>query len=126
MSPYSTPWWYSREKGKLGDIEAGHMPAEAAYYTASALVDGFSYTRLSLGSRIQAAQFGPTTLIWIPDGKPGNVVVTPKGEAPFVQVDVVGRVKELKGEGNGSVSVAVGDSPVYILSRKTYGELTKF
>jgi hypothetical protein len=122
---FLVPWWYSREKGKLGDIEAGHMPAEAAYYTASALIDGFPYTRLSLGGPTQAAQFGPTTMVWTTNGKHRDVTTTPQGKAPYVQVDVVGRVKELETGADGAVSVTASGSPIYILPRTTYEDLTK-
>ena len=30
------PWQYSRARGDHNDIEAGHMPAEAAYYNFDA------------------------------------------------------------------------------------------
>ena len=120
------PWNYDREKGKLNDIDAGHMPAAAAFYTASALMDGFSYTRLPLGKLTQAAQFGPTTMIWILDAKSEKLQVKPVGKGPFVQVDVVGRVKQLETNEQGLVSVEASDHPIYVLSRTVYDELTRF
>ncbi len=123
---FLVPWWYSRELGKISDIEVGHMPAEAAYYTASALVDGFDYTRLHLGDSVQAAKFGPTIMAWTTADAPREVSLTPEGNAPFVQIDVVGRLKELPSQDKKTVSVTLTQSPVYILSRETYDRLTGF
>ena len=120
------PWRYSREKGEIGDIEAAHLPAEASYYTASALIDGFSYTRLVLGEALQAAQFGPTTMLWTTHDTPQSVTITPRGQAPWIQVDVVGRVTGLAAKADGTVAVTASTSPIYILSLATYAELTRF
>ncbi|MGB8353778.1 MAG: hypothetical protein WCD79_07830 [Chthoniobacteraceae bacterium] len=120
------PWVYSRENGSLGDIEAGHMPAEAAYYTASALIDGFPYKRLDLGSKIQAAQFGETVLVWsTQDSQPVNIPLS--GSGAWVRVDVVGRVSPLSpGDYLKTASIVAGKSPVYLLPRATYERLTAF
>lgn len=119
------PWQYSRARdgglGSIGDIEAGHMPAEAAYYTVSALIDGFPYTRLSLGEGVQAARFGPTTMLWSTAGA-RDVPIPLEGAGPWVVVDVVGRVRPLAG---ANTPLQVTDSPVYVLTRADYGRLTR-
>ncbi|RRK01714.1 hypothetical protein Ga0100230_000020 [Opitutaceae bacterium TAV3] len=130
---FLVPWWYARERGKhlVGDIEAGHMPAEAAYYTASALIDGFgdaAYKRLALGDDVQAAHFGPTIMAWTTDERSREITLRPETSPPFVQVDVVGRVRELtaSGDGDGSVRVTINGSPVYVLAKADYARLTAF
>lgn len=123
---FLVPWWYARERGThlVGDIEAGHMPAEASYYTASALIDGFAYTRLSLGEDVQAARFGPTVMAWTTGGKARTITVRPEGAAPFVKVDVVGRVSQVEAR-DGAVSIEASTSPVYVLSRAAHERLTR-
>jgi hypothetical protein len=131
---FLVPWRYSRGEGRyyVADIEAGHMPAEAAYYTASALIDGFgdaAYTRLRLassGREVQAARFGPTIMAWTADELPREVTLRPEGKAPFVRVDVVGRIQELATTGDGSVRLRIDGSPVYVLARSEYDRLTAF
>ncbi|AHF93798.1 hypothetical protein OPIT5_30170 [Opitutaceae bacterium TAV5] len=127
---FLVPWRYSRGESSyyIMDIEAGHMPAEAAYYTASALIDGFgdaAYKQLDFGPNVQAARFGPTILAWTSDGASREVTLRPETPPPFVRVDVVGRVQTLASPGpDGSVRIPVGDSPVYVLSRADYDRLT--
>lgn len=124
---FLVPWRYSRGENRyyIMDIEAGHMPAEAAFYTASALIDGFAYKRLSLGASIQAAEFGPTTLLWSVQGEK-TVRFTPSAKGPLVRVDVVGRHAEIPRHPDGSVELAVGTSPVFVLSADDYARLTAF
>jgi hypothetical protein len=117
------PWGYEREKAGLWGLEAGHMPAEAAYYTASALIDGFDYHRLDLGSGIEAARFGPTVMLWSEYGEKSATLPVDQ-DTPMVLVDVVGRVENLPVGTNGKVQMTVGSSPVYILSSKDYEDLT--
>ena len=123
---FLVPWWYSRERGSLGDIEAGHMPAEAAYYTASALIDGFPYELVKATSSVQIARFGPTLMAWYTEGPSRSLKLYPVGPGPFVQVDVVGRVKDITADKSGAVEVTVGESPIYVLSRANYDQLTAF
>jgi hypothetical protein len=122
---FLVPWWYSRAQSRMGDIEAAHMPAEASYYTAGALIDGFPYTRLDLGGDIQAARFGPTTMVW--RTSPGGPVSLPLGsEKRWVLVDVVGRVSPLALSAGGKAEIAATDSPVYVLRADDYARLTAF
>ena len=120
------PWAYSRENGSLGDIEVGHMPGEAACYTASALIDGFPYRRLALGEKIQAAQFGETVVVWSTRGSQPVDIPLP-GAGPWVRVDVVGRVSPLSPGGDLKTAAIIAcQSPVYLLPRATYERLTAF
>lgn len=121
---FLVPWWYSRENSSLGDIEAAHMPAEAAYYTAGALIDGFPYAKLALGDSIQAAQFGPTTMLWS-TGAPGAVALKLDTRQFWVVVDVVGRVRKLKVPSNGLASMRLSPSPLYVLTNVNYQNLTR-
>ncbi|MDR1279305.1 MAG: hypothetical protein LBK99_00595 [Opitutaceae bacterium] len=135
---FLVPWWYARTRGKhlVGDIEAGHMPAEAAYYTASALIDGFDYRRIESEKRIQAAHFGPTLMAWTTDtSRPVTFRHRPEGKGlssgPFVLVDVVGRVTNLApdaiaSDGTLALTLTLTDSPVYLLARADYERLTRF
>ncbi|HEY3333520.1 MAG TPA: hypothetical protein VGK19_26040 [Capsulimonadaceae bacterium] len=122
---FLVPWWYSREHSSLGDIETGHMPGEAAYYTASALIDGFPYTRLDVGAGVQAARFGPTTMLWAPSGKQ-PVTLTLAAGKKWVLVDVVGRKTSLAVDAGGKAMVTATTSPVYVLEGGEYARLTGF
>ena len=121
---FLVPWQYSRARGSHSDIETGHMPAEAAYYTASALIDGFPYQRLDLGQNIQAAQFGETMMLWT-TGQPTELRIPIATQEPMVRVDVVGRVHALPTD-NGAVRLQATGSPVYVLKRDLYERLTSF
>lgn len=129
---FLVPWRYSRGENRyyIADIEAGHMPAEAAYYTVSALVDGFPYKRIATDNRIQAARFGPTVMAWTTDTvRPVTLKYHPEGKGPFVLVDVVGRVTDLAPDAfasDGMLALTLTDSPVYLLSRADYERLTRF
>jgi hypothetical protein len=119
------PWEYSRKKGKLNDIETGHMPAESAYYTASALIDGFSYKRLDYGKSVQAAQFGPTLMLWREAGE-SRLVVQLEPKKDYILVDVVGRVSPIELNQKGRADIKITASPVYILLKSDYEKLTAF
>jgi hypothetical protein len=125
---FLVPWWYLRERGTVGDIEVGHMPGEASYYTASALIDGFKdYQRLDFGEDIQAARFGPTIMLWYTGELASSEVrLNLANEKAWVQVDVVGRVSDVLVDSNGDVLLEVTDSPIYVLSRRNYERLTSF
>ncbi len=121
------PWQYSREgkSWRMNDIEAGHMPGEAAYYTAGALIDGFPYARLNVGDKhVQVGRFGETRVLWSTAG-PRSITLPLDGAGPWVAVDVVGRVRELPA-GTGMARLRVTDSPVYVLPRGEYERLTAF
>lgn len=115
---FLVPWWYTRERGSLSDIETGHMPGEAAYYTASALIDGFNqYERLDMGEGVQAARFGPTVLAWT-TGSDREIKLPIDVKDDYVIVDVVGRVSDLK-----SNKMMLSSSPVYVVPKKVYRQL---
>ena len=119
------PWHYGRDDRRLhlNDIGTGHMPGEAAYYTASALIDGFPYSRLGVGGKhVQAAQFGDTRMLWTTAG-PREVSLPLDGADAWLRVDVVGRVRELPTE-NGVARLRLTGSPVYVLPRADYERLT--
>jgi len=99
------------------------MPGEAAYYTASALIDGFDYTRLDMGADIQAARFGETIMLWS-TGAERELKLPLDGKGPWVVVDVVGRVRDVAVGEDGSAPVRLTGSPVYVLTRETYERLT--
>ncbi|MDR3708533.1 MAG: hypothetical protein P4L33_09540 [Capsulimonadaceae bacterium] len=123
---FPTPWRYSRQNGTCSDTEAGHMPAEAAYYTASALIDGFPYKPLaSPNKNIQVGQFGPTTMVWSTD-KPDVVPFQLGKKISWVLVDVVGRCKNLTAGPNGMTQLTVSTSPIYVLPADQYRLLTQF
>ena len=102
------------------------MPGEAAYYTASALLDGFPYARLEIGDEhVQAARFGDTRMLWSTAG-PRRARLALEGIGPWVEVDVVGRVRDLSvGEGN-TAELQLAASPVYVLPKSAYERLTAF
>lgn len=122
---FLVPYYYSRQQSWLNDIEAGHMPAEASYYTASALIDGLPYRRFALGSGVQAARFGPTTMLWS-DGEAKQVALKLDTSKKWVVVDVVGRVAPLAVPPSGKVSLMSTTSPIYVLTKPDYGQLTRF
>ncbi|AHF93748.1 hypothetical protein OPIT5_29770 [Opitutaceae bacterium TAV5] len=129
---FLVPWRYSRGENRyyISDIENGHMPAEAALYTASALIDGFDYKRVVTEKTIQAARFGPTLMVWSTDTtRPATLKYRPGEKGPFVLVDVVGRVTDLSADAfapDGTLTLALTDSPVYLLTRDNYERLTRF
>ncbi|MFZ2657918.1 MAG: glycosyl hydrolase [Victivallales bacterium] len=127
------PFSYSRNtptlEGKIqdaeGDIQAGHQPAEAAYYTASALIDGLPYRKVDCSdSSIQAGYFGDTLMLWT-TGTPVDREIT-IGDGDWLLVDAVGRVTPLQKEASGTVKTHLTTSPAYILDRKSYEKLTAF
>ncbi len=116
------PWTYARGN----DIVTAHMPGEAAYYTVSALIDGFPYTRLDVGDRnVQAAIFGKTRMLWRTRGS-GRVRLPLRGTEPWVIVDVVGRVREFAVDEDGHANLKLTGSPVYVLTKADYERLTAF
>ena len=121
------PWnsIYTGKESAVGDISAAHMPGEASYYTASALIDGFPYTRLDFGPDIQAARFGETRILWT-TGAPCDVQLPLDGPGPWVTVDVIGRVRDLPTDGKGRAQVSLSISPIYVLRKAVYDRLTQF
>lgn len=109
------------------DVSTAHMPGEAAYYTASALIDGFDYTRLDFGKDIQAARFGETIMLWVDTWPaPERELKLPlDGKGPWVVVDVVGRVRDLAVGEDGRATVKADTMPRYVLSRASYERLTE-
>lgn len=101
------------------------MPGEAAYYTASALIDGFDdYQRLDFGANVQAAKFGPTIMMWYTSKDTLPVQLGLTGSDAYVQVDVVGRVTPLEVNAETGVTLTLSDSPIYVLAKDTYEQLT--
>ncbi len=128
------PWSYARQatlntpQGGLtpihNDIEVAHYPAEAALYTASALIDGFPYRRVdSRAKNVQAACFGETLMAWTTEGQAKLAIRLTPGLA-YVGVDVVGRVEELPVAADGSAELTLTTSPIYVLERARYERLT--
>lgn len=114
--------WVKADEG--GDIAVAHYPAEAALYTAGALIDGFPYRRLAeFPAPQQGAMFGDTMMLWT-NGPPATRQVTLPPGGDLLRVDVVGRVTPLKREADGSAILELTDSPVYILDRQRYQVLT--
>jgi hypothetical protein len=106
------PWTFPHSgthagpRANASDIPTAHMPAEAAYYTAGALIDGFDYTRLELGPDIQAARFGMTVMLWS-TGQAREVGLPLENDGPWVVVDVVGRARNLPVDENNYAILAV-------------------
>ena len=124
------PWTY----GLRNDIVTAHLPGEAAYYTASALIDGFPYSRLDLGDKqVQAALFGDARMLWT-TGPPKQISLPLPDAGPWLVVDVVGRARTLVvGRARtlvvgarGAAQIGLTGSPVYILSKAGYERLTAF
>jgi hypothetical protein len=115
-------WGY----GRLWDYSMGHKPGEAGLYTASALIDGLPYRRVQTGSgELQAAYFGDTFMIWS-TGNATQWQMQLQAAVEWVMIDVVGRVKALPLDSNGSANISVTPSPVYVLSKDNYQDLTRF
>jgi hypothetical protein len=115
-------WGY----GRLWDYSMGHKPGEAGLYTASALIDGLPYRRVQTGSgELQAAYFGDTFMIWS-TGKATQWQMQLQAAVEWVMIDVVGRVKALPLDANGSANISVTPSPVYVVSKDNYQHLTRF
>ena len=122
MGGFLVPWLHSD-----GDLVLGHQPAEAALYTASALVDGFPYSRYEVGfdrDRFNAGLFGPTLVVWTKGWDVDERSFRPPFEGDLVLVDAIGRVKPLERDADGLVRVAFSPTPVYILTAENYAKLT--
>lgn len=100
-------------------------PGEAAIYTASALIDGLSYKReRTEDQQIQAAWFGDTFMIWRADDQDGPWTMPLDSAKPWLIVDVVGRARPLE-VNDGQATLWIGTSPVYVLTRQRYEQLTR-
>jgi hypothetical protein len=117
---FLVPWVNSREKGMIGDIPVGHLPGEAALYTSGALIDGFDYKCVAKEKKeIQAAWFGSTLMAWT-TGMPCEWTTKLDGVGPWVRVDVVGRAYPQELNADGTVTLKLSASPVYILEKSRY------
>ncbi|MFA6291843.1 MAG: hypothetical protein WC637_08695 [Victivallales bacterium] len=111
-----------RAEDAEGDIQAGHQPAEAAYYTASALIDGLPYRKVDCAdTHVQAGYFGETLILWTTGSKATYELEIGKGD--WITVDVVGRVASLPRQEKAKLNLT--SSPIYVLSRENYDRLTK-
>jgi hypothetical protein len=121
------PWTSNRHNasGGFGDIQTGHMPAEAAYYTVSALIDGMPYRRIyPPDPQMQAAYFGETLLVWSTGAtKEWQLRLTQPG--PWLLVDVVGRITPLPVDADGIANITVSNSPVYVIRQENYDKFTR-
>jgi hypothetical protein len=104
---------------------SGHRPGEAALYTASALIDGFSYRKVASGSGIEAAWFGNTFMLWS-TGNSQNWTMQLDRSSSWVVVDSVGRTRPLSVGSNGQVTLQATQSPVYVLKAADYANLIRF
>jgi hypothetical protein len=115
-------WGY----GRIWDYSMGHKPGEAALYTAGALIDGLPYKLVDTKDvNVQAAYFGETFMIWTTD-KPAEWQMRLDPGETWVVVDVVGRSKALRPGANGSATLTVTSSPIYVLTTKAYDQLTRY
>lgn len=102
-----------------------HNPGEAALYTASALIDGLPYERISTEDvQVQVGKFGPTRMIWRTDDKATDWTFVLDEPRPWVVVDVVGRARSLEVV-DGRITIKVRTSPQYLLPRAEYERLTR-
>lgn len=118
------PWQCLPSDDRPNDISTSHNPADAALYTASALIDGFPYSKMDVGNDIQAARFGETIMLWTEKAQQ-EVTLSLEGTGPWVQVDVIGRATPLSVT-DQQVRVAISTSPVYIIPAASFKSLTSF
>ncbi|MDO9046903.1 MAG: hypothetical protein Q7U66_04100 [Methylobacter sp.] len=117
---------YDLAYGRIWDYSMGHKPGEAALYTASALIDGLPYKAFDTkDANIQAAYFGGTLMIWRTDEAVGNWRLRLDSSKSWVLVDVVGRIQKLSVDTSGYADIPISASPVYVLSRAEYEQLTR-
>lgn len=115
-------WGY----GRVWDYSMGHKPAEAAVYTAGALIDGLPYKPVDTqDANIQAAYFGETFMIWRTDEQTGDWPLKLDPGKAWVVVDVVGHAENLAVDKDGKAAVRVSASPLYVLSKGDYERLMR-
>jgi hypothetical protein len=111
--------------GRLWDYSMGHKPAEAALYTASALIDGLPYQAVDTGdAAIQAGRFGETLMAWRSDDKSGEWRVQLDASEHWLIIDVVGHAETLSVAKDGVARIPLTASPVYVLNQPEYRRLT--
>ena len=127
---FLVPWWYSRSKpmSDISDIELGHMPGEAALYTANALIDGLGYRRIATDPDIQAAWFGSTLMAWT-TGRSREVEFDVSNNErpltdPWIKIDVVGQRSSIAQPVSAKIRITVTSSPQYLLTESVYRQLT--
>jgi hypothetical protein len=118
---------YDQAYGRIWDYSMGHKPAEAALYTAGALIDGLPYKGIDTqDDRIQAANFGETFMIWRTDEVSETWQLQLDQAKSWVLVDVVGRQQEITVNASGIADIPISSSPVYVLTRSDYDRLTRY
>jgi hypothetical protein len=112
--------------GRVWDYSMGHKPAEAALYTAGALIDGLPYKAVDTGdTNVQAAYFGDTFMIWRTDEQVSDWPLKLDPAKAWLVVDVVGHAEKLAVDKDGKAAVRVSASPLYVLSKGDYERLTR-
>jgi len=120
------PNLYGREKsGFSGGADTARLPAEAALYTAGALIDGLPCRLVDTGDpAVQAAWFGPTLMCWT-TGPACDWRTSLPGAGPWIQVDLVGSTEPLAVGDDSAVTLSLSSSPVYILEQGEYERLIR-
>jgi hypothetical protein len=110
---------YAPAYGRQWGHHYGHKPAEAALYTASALMDGMSFRQVTDADRgIQAAWYGEKTFMIWTNGAARNYTITlPAGT--WYKVDMLG----FKTSVSGTVTLWVTDQPTYLVRTGDYEAL---
>ena len=115
-------WGY----GRLWDYAMGHKPAEAALYTAGALVDGLPYKAVDTrDANVQVAHFGETFMIWRTDEQTSDWPLKLDPAKAWVVVDVVGHAEKLAVDKDGKAAIRISASPLYILNKADYERLMR-
>lgn len=127
---FLVPWRYNMEATDIVErtsnyFAVAHKPGEAAYYTASALIDGFGndVEVLETNTGIERSRFGPTLLVWRAWGTEVPYVLSVPTSGDYVTVDAVGRVTPVVAS-NQQVTVTPTSMPLFVLLRSDYECLT--
>ncbi|MDD5034293.1 MAG: hypothetical protein PHE55_06005, partial [Methylococcaceae bacterium] len=117
---------YDWAYGRIWDYSMGHKPAEAALYTASALIDGLPYKAFDAkDANLQAAWFGETFMIWRTDEAIGDWRLHLAPAETWLAVDVVGQTSIISVDAGGNAVIPISSSPTYVLTQANYERLTR-